>query len=54
MILLLQFGFLRLSTIGIFSVDNMTLNDILVTFLRKKVLTHSRKSMRLEKFEYRA
>ena len=53
-ILLLQFGFLRISTIAIFSVDNMTLNDIWVTFLRKKVLIHSRQSMRLEKFEYRA
>ena len=47
------YAFLRLSTICVFTVDNMTLNDISVTFLRNKALIHSRKGMRLEKIEYK-
>ena len=32
----------------------MVLNDLLVTFIPREVLTHSRKGKPLDKFEYRA
>ena len=52
-VLLLLVGAHRLSTIKLFSIDNMVLNDLLVTFLPTVVLKHSRKGKLLDKFEYR-
>lgn len=53
----LLLGAYRLSTICMFTVDNINLNnilvnDILVTFLTNKVLGHSRKGIPLKKFEH--
>ena len=41
-ILLLLLGAHRLSTIKLFSINNMVLNDLSVTFIPTKVLRHSR------------
>ena len=54
-ILLLLLGAHRLSTIKLFSINNMVLNDLSVTFIpTDEVLKHSRKGKPLDKFEYRA
>ena len=53
-ILLLLPGAHRLRTIKLFSVINMVLNDLLVTFIPTEVLKHSRRGKPLDKFEYRA
>ena len=53
-VLLLLFGTYRLSTIKLFSVNNMVLNDLSVTFIPTVVLKHSRKGKLLDKFEYRS
>ena len=51
-ILLLLLGAHRLSTIKLFSINNMVLNDLSVTFIPTEVLKHSRKGKPLHKFEY--
>ena len=51
-VLLLLLGVHRLSAIKLFSVNNMVLNDLLVTFLQTEVLKHSGKGKLLDKFEY--
>ena len=53
-ILLLLLGRHRFTTIKLFSVNNMFLNDLSVTFIPMEVLKHSRKVKPLDKFEYRA
>ena len=53
-ILLLLLGAHRLSTIKLFSINNMVLSDLSVTFIPTEVLKDSRKSKPLDKFEYRA
>ena len=53
-ILLLLLGAQRLSTIKLFSINNMVLNDLPVTFIPTEVLKYSRKGKTLDKFEYRA
>ena len=54
-ILLLLLGAHKLSTIKLFSINNMVLNDLSVTFIpTDEVLKHSRKGKPLDKFEYRA
>ena len=53
-ILLLLLGAHRLSTITLFSINIMVLNDLSVTFIPTEVLKHSRKGKPLDKFEYRA
>ena len=53
-ILLLLLGAHRLSTIKLFCINNMVLNDLSVTFMATEVLKHSRKGKYLDKFEYRA
>ena len=52
-ILLLLLGAHSLSTINLFCINNMVLNDLLVTFIPTEVLKHSRKGKPLDKFEYR-
>ena len=52
--LLLLLGAHRLSTIKLFSINNMVLNDLSVTFIPTEVLEHSRKGKPLDRFEYRA
>ena len=54
LILLLLLGAHRISTVRLFSVSNMVLNDLSVTFIPTKVLKHSRKGKTLDKFEYRS
>ena len=49
----LLLGAHRLSTIKLFSINNMVLNDLLVTFIPTDELKHSRKAKPLDKFEYR-
>ena len=53
-ILLLLLMAHRLSTIKLFCINNMVLNDLSVTFIPTEVLKHSRKGKHLNKFEYRA
>ena len=53
-IFLLLLGAHRLRTIKLFSINNMVLNDLSVTFIPTEVLKHSRKGKPLDKFEYRA
>ena len=50
-ILLLLLGAHRLSTIKLFCINNMLLNDLSVTFIPTEVLKHSRKGKPLGKFE---
>ena len=52
--LLLLLGAHRLSTIALFSVDHMILNDLSVTFSPTGVLKQSRDGTPLDTFEYRA
>ena len=52
--LLLLLGAHRLSTIKLFSINNMVLNDLSVTFIPTEVLKHSKKGKLLDKFECRA
>ena len=52
-ILLLLFGAHRISTAKLFSVSNIVLNYLSVTFIPTEVLIHSRKGKPLDKFEYR-
>ena len=52
-ILLLLLGAHRLSTIKLFSINNMVLNDVSVTFIPTEVLKDFRKGKPLDKFEYR-
>ena len=54
LILLLLLGAHRISTVKLFSVSNMVLNDLSVTFIPTEVLKHSRKGKPLDKFEYRS
>ena len=54
LILLLLLGAHRSSTVKLFSVSNMVLNDLSVTFIPTEVLKHSRKGKPLDKFEYRS
>ena len=54
LILLLLLGAHRISTVRLFSVFNMVLNDLSVTFILTEVLKHSRKGKPLDKFEYRS
>ena len=54
LILLLLLGAHRVSTVKLFSVSNMALNDLSVTFMPTEVLKHSRKGKPLDKFEYRS
>ena len=44
----------RLSTIFMFAIDNVTLNDMSVNFLLNKLLKHTKKDRSRGKFEYRA
>ena len=44
----------KLSTIKLFCINNMVLNDLPVTFIPTEVPKHSRKDKTLDKFEYRA
>ena len=44
----------RISTVKLFSVSNMLLNNLSVTFTLTEVLKHSRKGKSLDKFEYRS
>ena len=53
LVLLLLLGAHRLSTIKLFSINNMVLNDLSVTFLPIDVFQHSRKGKPRAKFEYR-
>ena len=53
MVILLLLGADRYSIIKLFSINNMVLNDVLVTFLPTEVLKHSSKGKLLDKFEYR-
>ena len=53
LILLLLLGAHRISTVKLFSVSNMILNDPSVTFIPTEILNHSRKGKPLDKFEYR-
>ena len=53
LIILLLLGPHRLSTIKLFCINNMVLND-LVTFIPTEVLKHSKKVKPLDTFEYRA
>ena len=53
MVILLLLGADRFSIIKLFSINNMVLNDVLVTFLPTEVLKHSSKGKLLDKFEYR-
>ena len=53
-ILLLLLGAHRLSTIKLFCINNMFLNDLSVTLIPTEVLKHSRKGKPLHRFEYRA
>ena len=53
-ILLLLLGAHRLRIIKLFSINNMVLSDLSVTFIPTEVLKHSRKEKPLDKFEYRA
>ena len=52
-ILLLLLGAHSLCTINLFCINNMVLNDLLVTFIPTEVLKHSRKDKPLDNFEYR-
>ena len=52
--LLLLLGAHRLSTIKLFSINNIVLNDLSVTFIPTEVLKHSKKGKLLDKFECRA
>ena len=52
--LLLLLGAHRLSTIKLFSINNMVLNDLSMTFIPTEVLKHSKKGKLLDKFECRA
>ena len=54
LILLLLLGARSISTVKLFSVSNMVLNDLSVTFILTEVLKHSRKGKPLKKFEYRS
>ena len=54
LILLLLLGAHRSSTVKLFSVSNMVLNDLSVTFIPTEVLKHSRKGKPQDKFEYRS
>ena len=54
LILLLLLGAHRISTVKLFSVSNMVLKDLSVTFIPTEVLKHSRKVKPLDKFEYRS
>ena len=49
-VLLLLLGAHRLSTIKLFSINNMFLNDLSMTFIPTDVLKHSRKGKPLDKF----
>ena len=53
-ILLLLLGAPRLSTIKIFRINNMILNDLSVTFIPTEVLKHSMRGKPPKRFEYRA
>ena len=48
------FNLRPLSTIKLFCINNMFLNDLSVTFIPTEVFKHSRKGKPLDKFEYRA
>ena len=48
------FNLRPLSTIKLFCINNMFLNDLSVTFIPTEVLKHSRKGKALDKFECRA
>lgn len=52
--LLLLLGAQRLSTIKLFSVDYMVLNNLSATFIPTAVVKQSREGTPLDKFEYRA
>ena len=54
LILLLLLGAHRVSTIKLFSVSNMVLNDLSVTFIPTEVLTPFRKGKPLDNFDYRS
>ena len=54
LILFLLLGAHRISTAKLFTVSNMVLNDLSVTFIPTEVLKHSRKGKPLDKFEYRS
>ena len=53
-ILLLPLGAHRIGTVKIFSVSNMVLNDLSVTFISTVVLKHYRKGKPMDKFECRS
>ena len=54
LILLLLLYAYRISTVKLFSVSNMVLNDLSVTFIPTEVLKHSRKGKPFDKFECRS
>ena len=54
LILLLLLGPHRISTVKLFSVSDMILNGLSVTFIPTEILNHSRKGKPLDKFEYRS
>ena len=54
LILLLLLGAHRISTVKLFSVSNMVLNDLSVNFIPTELLKHCRKGKPLDKFEYRS
>lgn len=53
-VLLLLLEVLRFSAICVFTVENVTLNEMLTNFLAKKVRKYSSKGKPLGKFQYRA
>ena len=54
LILLLLLGAHRISTVTLFSVSNMVLNHLSVTFIPTEVLKHCKKGKPLDKFECRS
>ena len=54
LILLLLLGGHRIGTVKLFSVSNMVLNDLSVTFISAVILKHYRKGKSIDKFECRS
>ena len=54
LVLLLLLGAHRISTVKLFGLSNMVLNDLPVTFIPTEVLKHSGKSKPPDKFKYRS
>ena len=50
----LLLGAHRISAVKLYSMPNMVLNDLSVTFIATEVLTHSRKGKPLDKLKYRS